>query len=131
MSASSIGPFPFIRISEFPLPPQEQMELESRAGRHGMAAWLTGFKGQPFAVESIADTINGVAAANAITNYTALVGANPQTVVYGGVTLPYQVLVKGIEPLEVTQTILGVGGLLGLSQGLVIARWRLIAWVML
>ena len=49
MSASSIGPFPFVRLSEFPLPPQEQIELESRAGRHGVAAWLTGFKGQPFA----------------------------------------------------------------------------------
>ena len=129
MSASSIGSFPFVRLSEFPLPPQEQIELESRAGRHGVAAWLTGFKGQPFAVDSLADTANGVAAANMIALYTSLVGAAPQTVVYGGVILPYQVLVKGIEPLEVTQTILGVGGILGLSQGLVIARWRLIAWV--
>jgi hypothetical protein len=128
-SYSSIGSHLFVRISDLPAPPQQQIELESRAGRHGLAAWLTGVKGQPFELTSWADVANGLSAVQAIGLYSALVGAGPQAVVYGGIPLAYHVLVLGVQPVEVTSTLLNVGGNLGISHGLCVAKWQLVQWV--
>lgn len=126
MGLSSIGIYQFVRMSALPPMPAETIQLETRAGVDGVGAWKTGTRGRELTVETIADTINFVDAILAANNYTTLIGAAPQALIYGGVAMAYSLLVLDVTPVEVTQTCLGVGGRLGTSYGLCVARWRVI-----
>jgi len=126
MPLSSIGPYTFVRISELPAPPAQMVQLETRAGVHGVGAWLTGIRGREVTIETVADVLNFADSVLAATNYTTLVGAAPQALVYGGIAMAYSLLVLDVTPVETTQTCLGIGGRLGRSYGLCVARWRVI-----
>ena len=123
---SYIGTFGFVRMSALPAPPAEQIALESRAGVNGVGAWKTGVRGRELTIDTVADMVDQTDAIAALGNYTLLCGAAPQSLIYAGHAMIYQVLVLEVEPVEVAATLLGVGGRLGISHGLLAARWKLI-----
>jgi hypothetical protein len=126
VSLSSIGPFTFVRISELPQAPAQTIQLESRAGVNGIGAWATGVRGRETTIETVADTVNFADAVLAVTNYRLLIGEAAQSLVYGGIAMAYGLLILDVTPVETTQTCLGIGGRLGQSRGLCVARWRVI-----
>jgi len=130
MAASSIGAFDFVSMLPPPSFPFAGMEFEARAGVNGYAAWKTGYAADRFSVTTVRDVVNFAAATVLFANYQTLVGANPQTIYYGGGQLPFYVLVEKVEPEEIRQVVLGVGGINGVSRGLVRAKWMLIPWVL-
>lgn len=129
MAASSIGAFTFISLSPFPRAPLPQFDLEFRSGRNGCTVWAIGTHPEPFQVATLRDCVNLLDAKLVISNYSAAVGGAPVALVHNGVTWGYPVLILDVEPLEVTATIRGVGGILGNSTGLVRARWTLLPFV--
>jgi hypothetical protein len=106
--------------------PAETIQLETRAGVDGVGAWKTGMRGREMTIETVTDVLNFADAILAANNYTALIGAAPQSLIYGGVAMAYSLLVLDVTPVELQQTCLGVGGRLGRSYGLCVARWRVI-----
>jgi hypothetical protein len=125
---SAIAGFRFVRMDPMPAGPQEQIILEARAGVTGITAWKGGRKGRPLQLTTIADTPSGQGAANLVLAYQQLVGAGLVPIFYAGSQLPFGVLVLSVEPVEISETLLGVGGLNGLSRGLCVARWEVLPW---
>ena len=129
MAYSSIGNFDFVAMSAIPAAPQKMVAIEARAGVSGISAWITGPMGQRTQVSTVRDTVDFSAAMTLLAQYQALVGAGPQVVTYGGVILPFRVVVLSVAPELAQRTGLGVGGRLGLSRGVCRATWELVSWV--
>jgi len=129
MAFSSIGNFDFVAMSAIPTAPQKMVALEVRAGVPGVSAWITGPLGQRTQVTTVRDTVDFASALTLLAQYQALVGAGPQVVTYGGVILPFRVVVLSVAPEFAQRTGLGVGGRLGLSRGVCRATWELVSWV--
>ena len=126
MALSSIGIFPFVRISDLPPPPAEMIQLETRAGVAGVGAWKTGVRGREMSLDTVADVANFAASITTLGAYTLLIGAAPQALIYGGAAIAYRLQILDVTPVELTATCLGVGGILGTSYGLCVARWKVI-----
>ena len=127
--ATSIGAFSFVRMSEHPTAAQQQIAIESRSGAVGVAAWKIGARGSQYQVETVADTATYATAAALMASYYAAVGSGALAVVVGGVSMASSVIVLKVEPVEVTGTVINVGGLVGNGRGICRARWTLMAWV--
>ncbi len=129
MAVSSIGTFTFVSMQPPPSFPYQGIELESRAGINGYAAWKTGITADPFGVTTLRDVATLGAAESLFTSYQALVAADPVLIAYAGSYLPFRVLVLRVEPEELRATVLGVGGINGVSRAIVRAKWLLLPWV--
>jgi hypothetical protein len=121
----AIGSFTFLDL-QFPDYRKKQTAVEVRAGQDNHTTWITGTRGVPMQVVSWRDCVNFADAATAYNNYTTIIGTQ-QIVTWAGIVLPtyYDVLDVAVGD-NILRTVLGVGGVLGLSQGLVIATWTLI-----
>lgn len=128
MPQFSIGTFQFINIDVFPVGQKQQVSMESRPGVDGLYFWLTGQRGTPFTVTTAADVADANAAALQFIEYEQAIGS-VVSVVWNGNALPKRYVIVDVQPVTegIRQTILGVGGLLGTSQGLVTAQWTLAA----
>ncbi len=124
---NSIGPFQFAHLSQMAPGHKMTTTVQSRAGVDGIFYWLNGRRGQQFSVTSVYDAINLADAVLAIQNYEATIGAIANYV-FGGVQLPRQVGILDVVPIpdKIRQTVIGVGGVLGTSNGLAMASWQLI-----
>lgn len=126
---SSIGIFQFVRMHPMPPPPQLTLDLDSRTRVPGMAAWQDSIRGWEYSVETLADVLNQAVAQALIHTYAASNQLSPvQSVTYNGIALPYNVLIKKVEPVDVETVLQSVGGLSGYSNALVAARWTLVSW---
>lgn len=125
-----IGDFDFISMDGFPEVAKQQPVTEVRPGTHGHGLWLTGIRGQPTQVVTWRDTLNLDDAAQAYANYTSVIGSTV-SVLYAGRPFNTQFDILQVETVgqdSVISTVLGVGGRLGISTGLIICRWTLMAF---
>ncbi len=128
MPLYKIGNFQFIDIGHFPIGQKQQVAMESRPGVDGLYFWLTGKRGQPFSVTTVADVENVFAAGVLMTQYEEVIG-QVVPIVWSDRYLPKQYVVVDVVPVPdgIRQIVLGVGGLLGTSQGICTAQWTLAA----
>ncbi len=120
--------FNFIDIVGFPLETTEQPVLEMRAGVDGHALWKTGKRGDPFTVTTWRDCIDIGDAALAAQNYR-VARSRSIAIQWAGLIFTTKFDVLDVRPVDrgVESIILGVGGVLGVSNALCIAQWHLIA----
>lgn len=128
MIRNQIGDFQFIYLSRAFTGPVEQLLREVRPGVAGVTLWRTGKRADPFSVLSKADSADCSSAEDLLHQYEQLVGLKAVGVIWSGKNLaPLQVVVLGVEPLEdgISQTLLGIGGILGNSNGFAACVWHL------
>jgi hypothetical protein len=127
MIRNLIGDFPFIHLTRAIGGVAEQLVREVRPGVKGVTLWRTGKRAEPFALVSVVDTADCDAAEDLLHQYEDLVGQNPVPVTWEGKLLPFRVVVLHVEPLEegIHQTLIGVGGVRGTSNGLCRCVWHL------
>lgn len=123
MPASAFGAYNFVVMDRRPAAPTQKIQLESRAGVAGNAAWQTGVRSEPQQVNTVRDVADYATAVTLCASYQSLVGT-VVTITYGGVVLGYSALVLDVDaqPEAIAK---GVGGIAGASYGLVRARWTI------
>jgi hypothetical protein len=123
MPASQIGSYSVLTMDRRPTPPTQKIQLESKAGVAGNAAWTTGVRSEPQQITTVVDVSTWSAAVALCGTYQALIGT-VVALVYAGVSLSYSALILDVdaqpEPIR-----LGAGGLSGTSGALVRARWTI------
>lgn len=124
---NKIGNFPFVTMSQMPTGHRRQTIVEARSGVNGVFVWHDGFRDRPFQVVTVADAVNVADAQTAIVNYQSIIGALAN-VIFANVLRPNQVCVLDVVPMpnQIRQTLLGIGGLYGTSNGIVAAQWTLV-----
>lgn len=127
-----IGDFEFISLSMVPLPPAQQLQIETRAGVDGVALWRTGVRGEPFIVQSFVDVPNLTQAQVLYDTYRTLIGADPVTLIFADIPWADPVVVLNVRPIpnEIRAILLGVGGVagnFGPSGATCACQWDLIA----
>ena len=122
---NAIGNFSFQSLSRPPEAPRQTVELESRSGVDDVAVWRTGIRRDPFAVVSVVDVATQAAGDILYRTYEGLVGGDPVTLVWAGVTIAAaRYVVLEVRLLENHKLLLGAGGLNGGSV-LLRAEWTL------
>lgn len=127
MIRNKIGDFSFIHLSGAITGPVQQVVREVRPGVKGVTLWRTGKRAEPIVRASVVDTADCDAAEDLLHQYEELVGQNPVPVLWEGKLLARKVVVMDVQPLEegIHQTLLGIGGTLGTSNGLCRCLWFL------
>lgn len=125
MALFQIGPFDFINLSRAPSGSMLTIEREVRPGVPGVTFWGVGRHSEPYAVASVRDVQDADAGHLTLAAYEAIVGTGPVQLVWNG--RPRQVIVHRVEPLDngVYQTLIGLGGILGTSNGMLRCAWLL------
>ena len=123
--ATSIGSFVFSTMKPEPQGPGQRIVVESRAGVPGVGLWQVGVAGREFQVETIVDMSSWATAVALAASYKSLQASNPQTIVFGGVTMPY--LVQVLDVHATAESCIGIGGLSVHAVAIVRAQWKLIA----
>jgi hypothetical protein len=125
MKQYRIGDHEFISLSRAFSRPQEQTERELRPGANGVSFWGTGKRGEPFVLESCVDVADQDAAQGKLAEYEDLAGGEPVTAVWADREFPGLLFIHKVLPAErgVREMLLGVGGTLGTSHGLLKAIW--------
>jgi hypothetical protein len=126
MALFQIGPFDFINLSRPPSLPKQQMEREVRPGVEGVTFWGTGRRSTPYELVSVRDVEDVLEGLLLLDDYQQIVGTGPVQLVWGGYAHG-RVLVHDVESLEggVHRTLLGVGGLRGVSGAMLRCHWVL------
>ena len=123
MPTSSLGAATFVSMDRRPAKPTQKIQLESKPGVAGSAAWLTGVRSDPQQVTTVADVASYSAAQTLCATYQAMVGT-VVAITHGGVSLGYYALILDVDA-QPEAIALGVGGLGGSSRALVRARWTI------
>lgn len=120
-----IGQFEFLSLSRPPARPTSRLVREVRPGANGVSYWDEGKVAGPFLVGSVRDTENCLAADDLLAAYQATVG-NAQEMGWCGENRG-AVMVLGVDVVDggAYQTLLGIGGILGTSRGLLRCQWVL------
>ena len=119
--SSSFGSLAFLTMEPRPPAPTAKLQLESRAGVAGNAAWNTGVRSGSVQVETVADVSSWSAAVTLAATYEAAVGT-VLAITYGGQSLSYYALILSVEARP-EKIVKGLGGLSGNSAAIVRARW--------
>ncbi len=82
----SIGPYKFIALHGSPQPAMQQLTLLCRPGVDGVAIWLAENRGVEFTLHSVVDCADIQDAEDTLYNYTQLLPADPQSLVWAGVS---------------------------------------------
>ena len=123
MPASAFGVYDFLVMEQRPAAPAQKIQLESRAGVAGNAAWSTGVRSEPQQISTIRDVATYSDAVNLCASYEGIVGT-VVTIIYGGVALLYSALILSVDA-QPEAIVGGVGGIAGSSRALVRARWTI------
>lgn len=78
---NKIGDLTFLTLSGAIDPPGQELELIARPGVNGVAAWLTGTRGQPFQLIAALDCGTLADAEAAVVTAKALIGADPVNII--------------------------------------------------
>lgn len=127
MIRNAIGEFQFIHLSRAFSKPVQQLAREVQSGVKGVTLWRTGKRADPISLVSVVDAADCDAAEDLLHQYEELVGGDAVSCVWEGKQLaPLRVVVLGVEPLEdgIHQTLIGIGGILGSSNGLCRCLWH-------
>ena len=128
MIRNQIGEFEFISLSRAISGVVQQTSREVRPGVKGVTLWKTGKRAEPFALMSQVDAADIDAAEDLLHQYEDLVGESAVPVNWNGKNLaPRLVVVLNVEPVEegIFGTLIGIGGLLGNSNGFCRCVWTL------
>ncbi len=128
MIRNSIGEFEFISLSRAISGVVQQVAREVRPGVKGVTLWKTGKRAEPFSLMSEVDTADVDTAEDLLHQYEELVGESSVLVTWNGKNLaPRRVVVLNVEPVEggIFQTLIGIGGLRGNSNGFCRCIWTL------
>lgn len=122
-----IGHLRFFTLSPPPEIAKESVELVTRQGVNGTAAWLTGQRGVPRVHQTKVDCLTVGAADATFTNqYRPLIGAIVN-VIWANLAMG-QFLVKDVRNKQITALALSSGGLLGgAGRAWLEAEWELIS----
>lgn len=126
-----IGSHVFLSIDGVPPVRQREGQLVVRPGVNGVAFVLTGKRGTPFSVRTRVDCESKAAAMAKRVEYTELVFAGKQTMVWGDHPLltdgdSAKVMVLAVRPLICTQVVTSSGGINAPSGGYLECEWDLI-----
>ena len=124
MPSYQIDVFDFISF-EFPRRKVQRTQVDARPGVDGHGIWWTGSRGQQFDVITFRDCLDLGDAITTLNNYQSIIGSNV-SVVWSDYIFPNRFDVLGVQSVRMRSTILGVGGQLGFSNALLVARWRLV-----
>lgn len=126
---AQLGDETFFTLGEIAEGKQQRLEIEARSGVDGQALWKTGRRGEVFQVESIADFADLGQAHSALRRYELLVGGDPTTMIYAGLTESFDVVILGVKPLPhyPKRILLGVGGLITPAYAVLRCTWQLLA----
>jgi hypothetical protein len=126
MARFRIGTFEFISLSRALSRPVQQIEREVRPGFDGVSFWRSGVRSEPMPLTSVADCPTVSGGLGLLTAYETLVGGDPVPVTWADLELPeLLVFVHAVLPLDhgLHATLLGIGGLNGVSRGLLRCVW--------
>jgi len=116
--SNAIGEFEFLSLHGQPLrPDDEQVLVCSRPGVDGVVLWLKGQRGRPFRLRAAVDCISFSQAVWLYGELLKLKDHDPVSLVWGGITMPYQVSVIEVEPVERGSLLASVGGINPPSYG--------------
>jgi hypothetical protein len=126
MSQFSIGPFEFINLSRPPSRSKLRTEREIRPGVAGTTMWGLGRQAAPYQTMSVCDVEDAAAGELLLEDYEAIVGTQAYELYWAGV-FNSMVYVHDVVPLEngIYQTLQGIGGILGSSNGMIRCIWTL------
>ncbi len=123
----SIGSFNFISMNILPVANRDHVQIESRVGVDGHWIWSTGTRGQIMSVQTVVDLANIADAISLFNQYESAIGDSLSVQFAGAVfTSPYDVLDVRPETEGTRQVLVGIGGLLGTSNAVLVANWQLI-----
>ncbi len=114
-------------MSHVPGGPMQRIAREVRPGVNGSTFWNTGVRSEPIQLATVVDCANVNAATQLLRAYEATVG-QVVSIDFAGDNLDgVGILVADVQPIEggACQTVLGVGGTLGTSSGLLRCVWIL------
>lgn len=120
----SIGTFNFIDMKPVPPTPKQRLIVETRAGVDGMSIWKDATRGEVYRPRTVVDVADHDAAIALIEDYEEAVGGAPLVVTYYDTA--YTAMVVLDVKCRIVDQIIGVGGLDGSPEALVIADWELI-----
>jgi hypothetical protein len=125
----SIGQFGFIKLSRPASFGMTRLEREVRPGVDGVTVWNTAWRAEPFQLLSVTDCENVGDARATLRAYEQIVGEGPVELWFGN-QFDSNVIVHSVVPIDdgTYQTLLGVGGRLGTSFGMLHAAWTLEYW---
>lgn len=123
MALSSFGAYTFLSMDRRPAAPTEKIQLESKPGVAGNAAWKTGVRSDTQQVNTITDFVSYAAAQTAAATYQSLVGS-VLAVTHGGVALGFYALILDVDA-QPEAIVLGKGGTIATSRALVRTRWTI------
>lgn len=126
MPASSIGAYVFLTMQPEPIGAAQRLAVEARAGVAGVGVWRTGVAGTEFSVTTLVDVVDWSTAVALAHNYRSMTAGGPYAISYGGVAMPYNVVVLDVRATA-ERIVAGTGGLSGSSGATVKAEWKLIA----
>jgi hypothetical protein len=126
MAQFQIGPFEFINLSRAPSRSQQTAVREVRPGVAGVTIYRMGKQPMPYQVLSVCDVEDAATGLLLLEDYESLVGTDPVELYWAGV-FSSLVYVHQVQPIDggIYQTLLGVGGILGSSNGMIRAVWTL------
>lgn len=129
MANYMIGQYPFISMSHFPVGQKSATAIEVRPGVDGVYVWNLGQRGQPFTVQTVVDVNDIFSAGVLMSLYEKEIG-KVVSVMFAGSAMPKRYAVLDVVPEAggIQTVLLGVGGVSqGISNGLVVANWTLVA----
>lgn len=127
MSASSIGPFNFVRMGNPPQPKKPTYTVERKAGVDGEAVWLAGSHNRRQLVRTFVDCPNIRAADSLRNEYFAAIG-QVLPITWANLNRSYKVRVIDVVPVDegMIGTAGAVGGLNRTSKARLVADWVLL-----
>ena len=130
MATYSIESLQFIAIQGWWIPPQEQLQIEQRAGVDGVELTQKGLHSEPFTLRSQVDATDYAAAVAALDTYVALVDDDPVIVVLGDESSAdhgFNCQVLRVRAVDIRKISGSLGGLNPPSEGWIEAAWDMVA----
>lgn len=132
MADSSIGEFQFVSLTGEVGPPTEQIGPPIvRPGVDGVGLWKTGQRGRPFRLRSAVDYADLDTARNKLSQYRALIGADPILLKQDGYDFDgegnFKVAVLDVRATQLRKVETTAGGLNPPSNAKLVCEWTLIA----
>ena len=131
MSVNAIGPYSFVTIDGGGMPQDihQTVDVFQRPGVDGSGIFRDGVRGRPFVLRTGVDGIGRQFAFASFNNYTGLVGANPVSIISGGVflgSISALFAVLDVRLLGIESVALALGGTTPGADTWLTAEWSML-----
>lgn len=130
MAVYSIGAFTFVSLRQVPRAASQRQVILSRPGVPGVAIWRNAVAGRPFQLQSLVDPVDIPTAEALLRSYETLQDSAPVNIVWDDLDFAsrtgHNYVVLAVEPVELRETLLNVGGLNSGSLTRLRCLWTLI-----